>query len=255
MINPLWNLQGRVALVTGASRGLGAYFAEVLAKAGAKVAMGARDVERLSNLAERIEAEGGRALPVGLDVADPESVKRAIELAQTELGPLRILINNAGIVADGSALDASLDDWDRVINTNLRGAWLMAQASAQAMRDHGEGGSIVSIASILGLQGSQQVASYCASKGGLINLTRALAAEWARYGIRVNALAPGYIKTDINQDFLVSKAGEHLRKAIPQRRFGRFQDLEGPLLLLASDAGAYMTGAVLVVDGGHSSTL
>ncbi|MET4807372.1 SDR family NAD(P)-dependent oxidoreductase [Limibacillus sp. MBR-115] len=255
MINPLWNLQGRVALVTGASRGLGTYFAEALAKAGAKVVLGARDVERLSNLAERIEAEGGRALPVGMDVADPESVKRAIELAQTELGPLRIVINNAGVVADGSALNASLDDWDRVINTNLRGAWLTAQASAQAMRDHGEGGSIVNIASILGLQGSQQVASYCASKGGLINLTRALAAEWARYGIRVNALAPGYIKTDINQDFLDSKAGEHLRKAIPQRRFGRFQDLEGPLFLLASDAGAYMTGAVLVVDGGHSSTL
>lgn len=255
MTNPIWNLQGRVALVTGASRGLGAFFAQILAQAGAKVAIGARDTERLSELAAQIEASGGRALPVSLDVADPDSVKRAIALTQTELGPLRLLVNNAGIVADGPAIDSTVDEWDRVMNTNLRGAWLVAQESARAMREHAEGGSIINTASILGLQGSQQVASYCASKGGLINLTRALAAEWARYGIRVNALAPGYIKTDINHDFLESKAGENLQKAIPQRRFGRLQDLEGPLLLLASDAGAYMTGAVLVVDGGHSSTL
>jgi NAD(P)-dependent dehydrogenase (short-subunit alcohol dehydrogenase family) len=194
-------------------------------------------------------------LPVALDVTDPESVARAIATVETELGALRILVNNAGVADGGPALDLSLEEWDRIIGTNLRGAWLVAQAAGKTMRAHGEGGSIVNIASILGLAAAQQVPAYCASKAGIINLTRALAGEWARFGVRVNALAPGYLKTDLNRGFLESAAGERIRRSIPQQRFGRLEDLEGPLLLLSSDAGTYMTGTVLVVDGGQSAML
>lgn len=253
MTDPRFALDGRVALVTGASSGLGERFARVLSAAGAKVALAARRGDRLVALAKELQDQGARALPVELDVADPQQVTRCIEEVETELGALRILINNAGIAKSAAALDTSLEDWDAVIDVNLRGAWLCAQAAGRAMAAHGEGGSIVNIASILGLGGTQGVPAYCASKAAVLNMTRALAGEWARHGIRVNALAPGYIETDLNRDFLESDAGESLRKRIPQKRFGQPEDLDGPLLLLAGDAGGFMTGSVITVDGGQSA--
>jgi NAD(P)-dependent dehydrogenase (short-subunit alcohol dehydrogenase family) len=255
MTDTLFSLDGRVALVTGASSGLGVRFAKVLAKAGAKVALAARRGDRLVALAEELQAEGARALPIELDVSDSAQVARAVEEVETELGPLRILVNNAGLAKTAPALETAGEDWDQVMDVNLRGAWMVAQAAGKAMAEHGEGGSIVNIASILGLGGTQGVAAYCASKAGLINLTRALAGEWARHGIRVNALAPGYIETELNSEWLGSKAGEAILKRIPQRRFGQAEDLDGPLLLLAGDAGGFMTGSVLVVDGGQSSII
>lgn len=250
-----FDIAGRAAIVTGASSGLGRHFALTLARAGAKVALGARRVEALATLAREIEAFDGRAIPFALDVTDADQVRACVEAAETELGPISILINNAGIASTKSVMELAEPDWDRVLDTNLKGAWLMAQETARHMARLGHGGTIINIASILGLRGSGQVAPYCASKAGLINLTRAMAAELARDGVRVNALAPGYIETDLNRDFLSSAAGERIRQRVPQRRFGAPEDLDGALLLLASDASRYMTGSVIVVDGGQSAAL
>ena len=249
------DLTGKSALVTGASSGLGRHFALTLAKAGAKVAMGARRTEKLQEVEREIAAFDGRAIAIELDVTDRESVRRAVDTAETELGAISVLVNNAGVATTNAALKLTEEEWDQVVDTNLKGAWLVAQETARHMERLGHGGSIVNIASILGLGGSGGVAPYAASKGGLINLTRAMATEWARHGIRVNALAPGYIETDLNRAFLESDAGERIRKRIPQRRFGVPADLDGPLLLLASDASAHMTGSVVTVDGGHSASL
>lgn len=246
------DLSGQVALVTGASSGLGRHFALTLARAGAKVALAARRVGRLESLAEDIAAFDGRALPVAMDVTDPASVAAALDAAETELGPLGIVINNAGIAQTKAALELSEADWSQVIETNLTGVFRVAQASARRMAAVGSGGSIVNIASILGLGGATQLAAYSTAKAGVINMTRTLAMEWAKHRIRVNALAPGYILTDINREDLGGKVGEILLKKIPQRRFGTPEDLDGALLLLAAPAGAFMTGSVIVVDGGQS---
>ena len=251
----LFDLTGKNALVTGASSGLGRHFAQVLTAAGARVAIAARRTERLEELQTEIESYGGRALPVELDVRDAVSVRAAVGCAETELGPIHLLINNAGVADSKPLLELAEEDWDRVVDTNLKGAWLVAQETARHMVRLEHGGTIVNVASILGLSGSGQVASYCAAKAGLINLTRAMAAELARHDIRVNALAPGYVVTDINRDFLQSPAGESLLRRIPQRRFAEPSDLDGPLLLLASEASRYMTGAVVTVDGGQSAIL
>jgi NAD(P)-dependent dehydrogenase (short-subunit alcohol dehydrogenase family) len=252
---PNFSLEGRVALVTGASSGLGAHFARTLAGAGAKIALAARRVERLTALAEEIEGAGGRALPLALDVAEPEAVRAVVADCETELGPLGILVNNAGVAVMKPALEQTLEDWDQVMGVNLRGAWLVAQAAGEAMVRQGQGGSIVNIASILGLRATQQLPTYGASKAALINLTRSLALEWARHDIRVNAIAPGYVETEINRQFLTSPAGEKLLKSIPQRRFGQPEDLDGALLLLCSDAGRYLTGSVITVDGGQTAAI
>ena len=192
-------------------------------------------------------------MPVRLDVGDASSVREAVDCAETELGGLSILVNNAGVAVTKPLFEQEEADWDRVIDTNLKGAWLMSREAAKHMAGREQPGSIINIASILGLQGTGRVTAYCASKGGLINMTRALSADLASHGIRVNAIAPGYIETDINRDFLASKAGESLKHRVPQRRFGQVRDLDGPLLLLASDASTYMTGSVITVDGGMSA--
>jgi NAD(P)-dependent dehydrogenase (short-subunit alcohol dehydrogenase family) len=249
----LFDLTGKNVLVTGASSGLGRHFAKTLAAAGARVGIAARRTEKLEEVQAEIEALGGRALPIALDVRDGASVRAAVACAETELGPIHVLVNNAGVADSKPALEMAEEDWDKVVGTNLTGAWLVAQETARHMVRLGHGGSIVNIASILGLGGTGLVAGYCAAKGGLINLTRALAVELARQDVRVNALAPGYVKTDINRDFLESKAGEALLKRIPQRRFVELGELDGPLLLLASDASRAMTGAVVAVDGGQSA--
>lgn len=249
------DLTGQTAIVTGASSGLGRHFALTLARAGAKVALAARRVERLRELEAEIAGFDGRAIPITLDVTDPQSVRDCVACAETELGPISVLVNNAGIAGPGAALKYTEAQWDSVVDTNLKGAWLMAQETAGHMVTLGHGGSLINIASILGLGGASEVPAYAASKGGLVNLTRALAVEWARHGIRVNAICPGYVVTDLNRDFLESEKGEAIRKRIPQRRFGAPEDLDGVLLLLASDASAHMTGSILTVDGGMSAGL
>ncbi|MGR0187502.1 SDR family NAD(P)-dependent oxidoreductase [Azospirillum aestuarii] len=245
------SLTNRTALVTGASAGLGRHFAGVLAAAGARVALAARRRESLDAAVAEIEVAGGQAIPVLMDVTDAASVRNGVREAASALGGLDILVNNAGATVAKPALDYAEEEWDRVIDTNLKGAFLTAQETAHVMRERGRGGSIVNIASILGLRVAGHVVAYTASKAGLVQMTQALALEWARYGIRVNALAPGYMETDLNRDFLATDAGQALIRRVPQRRLGRLADLDGPLLLLCSDASAYMTGAVVPVDGGH----
>jgi NAD(P)-dependent dehydrogenase (short-subunit alcohol dehydrogenase family) len=244
-------LAGRVALVTGATSGLGRHFATVLAAAGAIVAATGRRREALDGLVAEVAAAGGRCLGIGMEVTDPESVRTAVAEVEAQAGRAPdIVVNNAGITVTKPAIDLTPQEWSSVIDTNLTGCFTVAQAAARRMRGQG-GGSIVNIASILGQRVAGMVAPYAASKAGLIQLTKALALEWARDGIRVNALAPGYIETDLNRDFFAGEAGQRMVKRIPQRRLGRMADLDGPLLLLCSDASAYMTGSVLDVDGGH----
>ncbi|MGE4430379.1 MAG: SDR family NAD(P)-dependent oxidoreductase [Sphingobium sp.] len=242
-----WRLEGRTALVTGASGGLGAHFARVLADAGAHVVIGARRLESMRQVADAIRSAGGTCDAVSLDVTSAQSIA---SIAAT-IDRVDILVNNAGIVREGAALDQSEADWDAVIDTNLKGMFLMSQAVANAMRRRASGGSIINIASILGLRQAGAVLPYAVSKSGAIQMTKSLALELARFDIRVNAIAPGYVATDINGDFWDSAAGQAMMKRIPQRRLGKLEDLDGPLLLLASDLSAYMTGSVIEVDGGH----
>lgn len=250
----LFSCTGKTALVTGASSGLGAHFAKTLALAGAKVALAARRRERLNDVRSSLVGLGATTMPVVMDVTDHSSVAHAVQEACEAIGPISILINNAGVASTGAALDVSDEDWSHVLETNLSGAWMVAQETAKTMVSAG-GGSIVNIASVLGARGLAKTPAYCAAKGGLVNLTRALAVEWAKENIRVNALCPGYIETDLNADFLAGRGGERLLAGIPQRRFGTVEDLDGPLLLLASDAGSYMTGATLFADGGQTARL
>ena len=247
----IFDIKGKVALVTGASSGLGRHFAITLAKAGAAVAACARRTGKLADTVAEIEAAGGRALGVGMDVTDPASVARALDAVAGEFGTVTILVNNAGVAEGKAALDVTEEDWDRVLDTNLKGAWTVAQAVARRMAKAETGGVIVTIASELGLRVSKGVLPYAVSKAGLIQMTKALALELAKHNIRVNAIAPGYVETDLNREFLKSEEAQKMIRNIPQRRPGTVDDLTGPLLLLASDASAYMTGTVLAVDGGH----
>ena len=256
MTSTLFDLTGKNAIVTGASSGLGRHFALTLAKAGARVAIAARRTEKLKDLRDEIKSHDGRAIPIEMDVTDVPSIEAAIAHAETELGAITILMNNAGTVGGGPTGHHSEEDWDKVVDTNLKGVFFVAQETAKHMSAHGHGGSIINIASILGLRGSVGVPSYVASKGGVVTLTKAMAADLAKKKIRVNAIAPGYFETDLNRDYLRSEHGENMRQhKIPLQRFGTYSELEGPLLLLASDASSYMTGSVIVVDGGQSSII
>jgi NAD(P)-dependent dehydrogenase (short-subunit alcohol dehydrogenase family) len=244
-------LAGSVALVTGASSGLGHHFAQVLSRAGAAVALAARRVERLEQLAKTIEQAGGRPLVVCMDVADTESVRLAFDRIEAVLGAPGIIVNNAGTAIAKPLLEQTESDWDAVIDTNLKGAFLVSTEAARRLRAHRRGGSIINIASILGLRQQPGLSPYAASKAGVLQLTRNMALELARFDLRVNAIAPGYIDTEMNHELWDTREGAELIKRVPQRRLGKPEDLDGALLLLAGEGSRYMTGSVLVADGGH----
>ena len=245
----LFSLGGRVALVTGASSGLGRHFAQVLHAAGASVVLAARRVDRIVVEAERL---GERARAIPMDVSDEASIAAGFERLAADGVLCDVIINNAGISGSSLMLQMKTEEWDSVVEVNLRAPFLVAREAVRRLVDAKKPGSIVNIASILGLRVSPAVAPYMASKAGLIHLTRAMAWEFARYGIRVNALCPGYFETEINSEFLKSDYAQASLKRVPQRRVGDLHELTGPLLLLASNAGSFMTGAALVVDGGQS---
>jgi NAD(P)-dependent dehydrogenase (short-subunit alcohol dehydrogenase family) len=250
MNESLFDVSGERVLVTGASLGLGKRFALCLAERGAKVAIAARSMDKLEALAAEIRAAGGTAEPVAMDMLDSASIEVGIAAAEEAIGPLTVLVNNAGIAIVKPTLDWTEDDWDRVVGTNLKGAWLAAQYVAKRMVARG-GGKIINIASVLGIRPIGQVPGYTAAKAGLIQLTRQLAMELARHNVRVNAIAPGYIVTEMNRPFWETDPGKALISRIPMRRVGNPEELDGILLLLASDAASYMTGSVIASDGGH----
>lgn len=246
------DLIGKTALITGASGGLGRHFASVLVEHGVRVAIAARRKRELEVVAGELSGKGGEVVPIELDVTDSTSVRNAIDSTLRRLGAVDILVNNSGVSSNSGVLEQSEADWDRVLDTNLKGAFLMSTEVARQLSAAGRSGSIINIASVLGLRQASHVTPYAASKAGLIQLTKQLALELARHQIRVNAIAPGYVLTDINREFFTTEQGALMIKRIPQRRLGNFEDLDGPLLLLASNASSYMTGSVLTVDGGHT---
>ncbi|MEZ5549770.1 MAG: SDR family NAD(P)-dependent oxidoreductase [Pseudomonadales bacterium] len=249
----LFNLDGKHVMVTGASSGLGHHFAGVLAAAGAKVSLGARRLDAIRARAEEINTTGGRAMAATLDVCDPDSARRFIDAAEQAFGPIHVLINNAGIQAGAKTyMMIDEDDWDSVIDTNLKSAWMLAKLfTERVVANKVSGGNIINISSITDTRTIKGQFPYAVSKGGVTRMTEVLALEAPRYGIRVNALSPGYILTDVSRELLESEQAPEFVKGIPLRRFGNFEDLDGPLLLLASDASRYMNGSVVVVDGGH----
>jgi 3-oxoacyl-[acyl-carrier protein] reductase len=247
----MFELTGRVALVTGASSGLGTQFARALADNGAAVALVARRADRLAALRDEIVAKGGRAVAIEADVNDRAAMLKAFDAAEQALSTVTILVNNAGVAHGGRAVEMTPEDWRRVLTTNLDAVFYWAQEAAKRMLAANKKGAIVNIASVLGLMVAKGGAAYATAKAGVVQVTKALAVELAFKGIRVNAIAPGWFVTEMNDDYLNSEAGAKIKRDIPMGRFGNAGDLDGALLLLTSDAGAYMTGATIVVDGGQ----
>ncbi|MGH6770182.1 MAG: SDR family NAD(P)-dependent oxidoreductase [Xanthobacteraceae bacterium] len=248
--NP-FDLTGQVALVTGASSGLGVHFAGVLAAAGARVALVARRIDRLAAVQAGIEKAGGAAIAIGADVTDRDAMMRAFDEVARAFGTVTILVNNAGVVHSGRAVELPEEEWRRVVGTNLDAVFYWSQEAARRLIAGRKSGAIVNIASMLGISVAKGVAAYAVAKAGVIHLTKALALELAFKGVRVNAIAPGWIVTDLNRDYLASEKGEAIKREIPTGRFGEARDLDGAMLLLASDAGRFITGTTIVVDGGQ----
>lgn len=246
-----FSLAGKLALVTGASSGFGRHFAPMLAQAGAKVALAARRTDLIREEADKIKAAGGEAIAVTMDVTSSESIASALDEIEQSLGVVTVVINNAGITVPKLLLDLSDEDWNAVIDTNLNGVAYVTRETAQRMINAGVGGSIVNIASILAERVQRSLTNYAASKAAVVQFTKTAALELAQHKIRVNALCPGYFQTDLNGEWFKTDDGQALIKRIPQRRTGELHELNGPLLLLASDAGSLMTGASIIVDGGH----
>ena len=247
----MFSLKGRVALVTGASSGLGAQFAKALADNGAAVALVARRVDRLKALKKKIEESGARAVAIEADVTDHAAMTRAFDAVEKALGTVTILVNNAGIAHGGRAVEMPPEEWRKVLSTNLDAVFFWAQEAARRMLTAKKQGAIVNIASVLGLAVAKGAVAYAAAKAGVVQVTKALAVELAFKGIRVNAIAPGWFVTEMNDDYLAGEAGAKIKREIPMGRFGSAGDLDGALLLLVSDAGNYITGATIVVDGGQ----
>ena len=253
-MSDLFDVSCEVVLITGASQGLGRQFARVLSAHGAAVALAARQTGKLKALEDEIKAKGGRAAAIEMDVTNNASIARGIDAAEAALGPVTVLINNAGIAVEKLAVEQSEADWDAVIGANLKGAYFAATEVARRMIARNAGGNIINIASVLGFSVVKFISPYAISKAGVVQTTKALALEFAASDIRVNALAPGYSDTDINHDVWETPAGEKLIKRIPQRRVGHESDLDGAIMLLASNASRYMTGSVVTVDGGFLLT-
>ena len=248
----MFNLKGRVALVTGASSGLGQQFARALADNGASVALVARRADRIKAFAAELEKSGAKVVAIEADVTDRAAMLRAFDAAEKALGLVTILVNNAGVAQEGvRAVDLDPEEWRRVLSTNVDAVFFWAQEAAKRMLAKGAKGAIVNIASVLGLAVAKGSVSYATAKAAVIQVTKALALEWAFKGVRVNAIAPGWFVTEINDEYLGSEAGAAIKREVPMGRFGNPGDLDGALLLLVSDAGAYMTGATVVVDGGQ----
>jgi NAD(P)-dependent dehydrogenase (short-subunit alcohol dehydrogenase family) len=247
-------LSGSNVLVTGASSGLGRRFAQTLAAAGASLALAARRTDRLAALAREIEAKGGRAVPITLDVTDVGSIRAAVAAAEAALGPIGVLINNSGVSEQKKLVDFTEADFDRIMRTNVRGAFFVAQEVARRMLDRGAGGRIVNIASVAGLRPIGGLGVYAMSKAAVLMMTKAMALEWGRHGINVNAICPGYIETEINRDYLASEIGKKLISRLPRRRVGQPEDLDGLMLLLASAQSNYINGAAMVIDDGQMAS-
>ena len=250
MSNP-YDLSGKVVLVTGASQGLGKQFASTLSAHGAAVALAARQIDKITALKEELESKGGKTCAIKMDVLNQKSIMEGVETIERELGSIDILVNNAGLAINKLFLDVTEEDYDAVLGTNLKGCFFCAQTVAKKMATRNSG-SIINISSVLGTRPIGTLTTYCASKGGLNQLTATMALELARNGIRVNAIAPGYIEPPMNRDFFKTVPGEALVKSVPQRRLGQLKDLDGTLLLLASDASKFITGTVITVDGGFN---
>lgn len=246
-----FELQDKVAVVTGASSGLGRHFAEVLAAAGCKVALLARRIDRLEDLCQTIESQGGQALALQVDVCQPAEVDTAFATLGSKLGPVQVLVNNAGIGVTTRFLEPATAEDDRMMDVNQHAVWRVAQVAARQMVDAEVAGSIINIASILGLRVSAGTGGYAVSKAAVIHMTKVMALELARYNIRANAIAPGYFSTEMNAEMLASEQGQKIIKKVPMRRVGEYEELDGLLLLLASNRGSFMTGTVVPVDGGH----
>ena len=251
----IFKLDGQVALVTGASSGLGVRFAEVLAENGAAVVLVARRASRLAAVQAAIEKSGGKAILVEADVRDRTAMQAAFDAAERQFGTATILVNNAGVAHADRAVEMPEEEWRRVLATNLDAVFYWSQEAARRMLAAGQGGAIVNIASVLGFGVAKGVIAYATAKAGVIQLTKALALELAFKGIRVNAIAPGWIVTELNREFLGSEKGAALKREIPVGRFGEERDLDGPLLLLVSDAGRFVTGTTIVADGGQMVAL
>ncbi len=248
----IFSLKGNVALVTGASSGIGEHLARTLARAGAHVIVAARRADKLASLVAELKATGAQADAVSLDVTSSSSIKACFDQIEHIAGAADIIISNAGTTVAKPALDQTEEDWDTVLDTNLKGCWMVDTEAARRLVKQKKKGSIINIASILGARVAGAVVGYSASKAGVIQFTKSLALEFARYGIRVNALLPGYVITDLNREFLLSEAGQKLQARVPSRRFSELSDMDGPVLLLASAAGQAMTGTTVTVDWGHS---
>lgn len=246
------DLTGQTALITGTTSGLGRRFAQVLARAGANVALTGRRVDRLAPLQAEIEAMGVKSVSLALDVTNAASVTACVEETEQALGPVDILVNNAGMNVESPAADLSAEDFDRIMDTNVRGAFLMAQAVGRRMIARGSGGRIVNIASIGAFTVLPGLVTYCMSKAAVTMMTKGLAREWAREGINVNALCPGYIETELNSEWFHSEGGQRQIKRFPRRRLGQEEDLDGALLLLVSPQSGFITGTVMTVDDGQS---
>ncbi len=248
----VFDLDGKTAFITGASSGLGHRFALTLARAGARVALAARRVERLEALAREIEGFGGRALCFELDVTEEANVDEVVDSAETELGAITVVVNNAGVALPKPAVNHTVEDYDLILDTNLKGAWLVATATGRRMIQHGHGGAIVNIASMAAFNVLPGLSLYAMSKAGVVQMTKALALEWARYGIRVNAIAPGYIETEMNSDYFKTDQGKAAIDRTLRRRLGGPEELDGTLLLLTSQSSDYITGTVITIDDGQS---
>ncbi|MBL8629542.1 MAG: SDR family oxidoreductase [Rhodospirillaceae bacterium] len=248
----MFNLKGRRALITGASSGIGKHFAKVLAQHGATVVIAARRKDKLDDTAAAIRSAGGTVAVVEMDVSNGKSIVAGVDAAEQAVGLIDILVNNAGIIGTKSAVDMPEEEWDAVLETNLRGSWLCAREIAKRLIAAKAPGAVLNVASVLGLMTQKGTAPYAASKAGLIHLTRVLASEWMKHGIRVNSLAPGYIATDMADGFFTTSHGQKILQTIPMRRVGTVDDLTAPMLLLVSDASAYMSGSVITIDGGLS---